>query len=88
MIFPYKPLPSALQMDKNDQSKSLDVRHSHSIQPSLEPENSYTIIDRQLDAVPVRGVELQYTETLGTQTQMDITAEPDHTELSEPEHVH
>jgi hypothetical protein len=85
MIFPYKPLPSVLQMDKNDQSKSLDsVRNA--IQPSLEPEND-SIIDRQLDATPVRGVELQYTETSGTQIepeldfeeQMDITAE-----LSEP----
>jgi len=69
------------------------------IQPSLEPENNDTINDRQLDAVPVREVELQYTETSGTQVELEVpighglqtdgfTAEPDHTELSEPEHVH
>ena len=62
---------------------------TNAIQPSLEPENSDTIIDRQLDAVPVREVELRYTETSGTQLQADgFTAELDHTELSEPEHVH
>jgi len=84
-------------MDRNDQCKSLDVLRN-AIQPSLEPEND-TIIDRQLDAVPVKEVELQYTETSGTRIEPEVpighrlqadgfTAEPDHTELSEPEYVH
>jgi hypothetical protein len=92
--FHISPCRRFLQIDKNDQCKSLDVRHS--IQPSLEPENNNTTIDRQLNAPPVREVELQYPETSGIQIEpeldsgerMDITAEPDHTEISEPEHVH
>jgi hypothetical protein len=78
----------------------------NAIHPSPELEN-HTTIDRQLDAAPVRGVELQYPGTSGKQIdpkldfgetriepeldsgeQMDITAEPNHTEQSEPEHVH